>query len=94
MQLLELDMTGIKRNMEDDMRIKAWEVFMGIVMTAHGVGMIVTKDFSFKGWPIPSWAAYAYAAVGISIIPLAWFLRRPTKHDEGKFDDGKGRNED
>jgi hypothetical protein len=68
--------------MEDSMRVKAWEVFMGIVMTAHGVGMIVTEDFSFKGWPIPAWAAYIYAAVGISIIPLAWFLRRCKKHDE------------
>lgn len=66
------------------MRIKAWEVFMGVVMTAHGVGMIITKDFSFKGWPIPEWAAYAYATIGLLIIPLAWFLRSPKRNQEKK----------
>lgn len=83
MQRLELDMIGTKTTTGNkNMRVKAWEVFMGTVMTAHGVGMIVTKDFSFKGWPIPEWAAYAYTAVGILIIPMAWFLRSPSRKPE------------
>ncbi|SKA98389.1 hypothetical protein SAMN02745704_02918 [Paucidesulfovibrio gracilis DSM 16080] len=63
-------------------------------MTATGLDMIVTNEFSFKGWPIYPWVGYVYAAVGISIIPLAWFLRRPTKYDKGKLGDGKGENKD
>ncbi|QJB55828.1 hypothetical protein [Pseudodesulfovibrio sp. zrk46] len=74
--------TGILTDKGARLRIKIWEIFIGLVMTIHGVGMIVTGDYSFKGWPIYGWVAYAYAFVGISIIPIAWFLRSPSRKNK------------
>ncbi len=72
-------MNGTKEIKENRLKIKLLEIMLSAVMTIHGVGMIVTNDFEYRGFPIPEWAAYTYALAGISILPLAWFLRSRKK---------------
>jgi len=65
-------MTGIKG---DRLKVKILEIALSAVMVVHGIGMILTNDYQFRGFPIPEWAAYTYALGGASIIPLAWYYR-------------------
>lgn len=72
--------SGTKRTMGSRMRVKIWEIVLSAVMTVHGIDMIYTNDFEYRGFPIPEWAAYAYALAGIAIPILAWYLRSPSRN--------------